>query len=53
MATKPRRRSTCRYCHCPIGLSYWSGWIDLSPQGSHDMCAGTISAAHEPEGPAH
>ena len=53
MATKPRRRATCRYCHCPIGLSYWSGWIDLSPQGSHDMCSGTISAAHEPEGPAH
>ena len=36
----------------PIGLSRWSGWIDLSLDGSHDMCAGTISGVHAPAGPA-
>jgi len=41
-------QSTCRYCHCRIGLSHWSGWVDLSPNCYHDMCPGTISAAHEP-----
>jgi hypothetical protein len=48
MTTRVRTRSTCRYCHCPIGLSHWSGWVELSLNGSHDMCPGTISAAHEP-----
>ncbi len=48
MATKALRRATCRYCQCPIGLSHWSGWVELSPYGSHDMCPGTISASHEP-----
>jgi hypothetical protein len=48
MATKVLMRSTCRYCRCPIGLSSWSGWIDLTPHGSHDMCSGTISGVHAP-----
>ena len=48
MATKALRHGTCRYCRCPIGLSRWSGWVELSPHGSHDMCPGTISASHEP-----
>jgi hypothetical protein len=48
MATKVRILSTCRYCHCPIGLSHWSGWIDLTVHGSHDMCPSTVSAVHEP-----
>lgn len=50
MATKVLMRSTCRYCRCPIGLSQWSGWIDLTPYGSHDMCSGTISGVHAPTG---
>jgi hypothetical protein len=49
MTTKVRARSTCRYCHCPIGLSKWSGWIDLTRRGSADMCPQTISAVHEPD----
>jgi hypothetical protein len=49
MTTKALRRSTCRYCRCPIGLSQWSGWIDLSPGGSHDMCPGLIAGVHEPD----
>jgi hypothetical protein len=48
MATKALARSTCRYCHCPIGLSKWSGWVDLSIRGSYDMCPRTIAAVHEP-----
>ena len=48
MATKALMRSTCRYCLCPIGLSRWSGWIELTFNGSHDMCSGTIAAIHEP-----
>ena len=48
MATKARMIATCRYCRCPIGLSRWSGWLDLTPRGSHDMCPGTVSALHEP-----
>lgn len=48
MATKTRARSTCRYCDNPIGLSKWSGWIDMSRRGSFDMCPGTISAVHQP-----
>ena len=48
MTTKALMCSTCRYCRCPIGLSHWSGWIDLSYNGSHDMCPGTMCAAHQP-----
>jgi hypothetical protein len=48
MATKVRLRSTCQYCHCPIGHSRWSGWIDLTPNGTHDMCPGTVAAVHQP-----
>lgn len=48
MATKAMARSMCRYCHGPIGLSHWTGWIDLTLNGSYDMCPGTISAVHEP-----
>jgi hypothetical protein len=48
MATKALVLSTCRYCRRPIGLSRWSGWIELTPHGTHDMCPGTVSAAHEP-----
>jgi hypothetical protein len=51
MATKVLRQSTCRYCQCPIGLSLWSGWIELALIGSHDMCPGTSSAVHEPVRP--
>jgi len=46
--TRPLRLSTCRYCHCCIGLTHWSGWVDLSPGGSHDMCPATLSGVHEP-----
>jgi hypothetical protein len=52
MATKALRQSTCRHCQCPIGLSLWSGWIELAVIGSHDMCPGTISAVHDPCFPA-
>jgi len=49
MATKARSLSTCRHCRRPIGLSQWSGWVELSPNGSHDMCPATIAAVHEPQ----
>jgi len=48
MTTKALMTSTCRFCHHPIGLSLWSGWVDLSRDGAHDMCPGSISAVHEP-----
>lgn len=48
MATKARRQSKCRYCQRPIGLSLWSGWVELGATGSYDMCPGTISGVHEP-----
>ncbi len=48
MATKARARSTCQHCHCPIGLSRWTGWIDLSVYGTYDMCPAIIAAVHEP-----
>ena len=48
MATRAGWQSTCRYCHCRIGLSHWSGWVDLSPRWSHDMCPATLSGVHEP-----
>ncbi|HET8560730.1 MAG TPA: hypothetical protein VFL69_09450 [Marmoricola sp.] len=48
--THPEHLATCSFCDHPIALSRWSGWVEVVPFGSHDMCPGEASATHEPDG---